>query len=301
VTHTAYLGPSGSFTEAALAGLGIPLDRAVPYPSVQQALRAAHHGPADAAVVPWENSVEGPVTATVDALARHPGLRITGETVLRVEFVLAVPPGRASDPVRRVLTHPHAHAQCRDWLEEHLPEAEFVPAGSTAEAARTVAEAAAPGVAAIAAPATATGYGLELLAEGIGARPDAVTRFVRVGRDDAQPGPTGEDRSTLFVPLTGPVGELQDVLREFSRTRTQLTAVLPRPAGDGLGRYSFLLECEGHIEQPAVRTTVDALRRRFGRTRFLGSYPRAAARPLHAPTVPATTSPNTPITPTTAR
>ncbi|MEY9847309.1 prephenate dehydratase [Streptacidiphilus sp. MAP5-3] len=300
MTHTAYLGPSGSFTEAALAGLGTPRDRAVPYASVQQALAAARTGAADAAVVPWENSVEGPVTATVDALARHPGLSITGETLLRVEFVLAAPSGHASAPVRRVLTHPHAHAQCRDWLEERLPHAEFVPTGSTAEAARTVAEAGVPGDAAIAAPATAAGYGLDLLAEGIGDRPDAVTRFVRVvrvslegrdGRDDPLPAPTGEDRSTLFVPLAGPVGELQDVLREFTRTRTPLTAVLPRPAGDGLGRYSFLLECEGHIDQPAVRTTVDALRRRFTKTRFLGSYPRAVTRPLLTPTTPTPTLP----------
>ena len=281
MTRTAYLGPSGSFTEAALAGLGTPLEHGVPFPSVRQALEAAVRGDTETAVVPWENSVEGAVTATVDALARHPDLRITGETLLRVEFALAVAPGGSAASVRRVLTHPHAHAQCRDWLETYLPGAEFVPCGSTAEAARAVAANASLSLAAIAAPAAAIGYGLELLAEDIGAHPDAVTRFVRVGREHTAPEPTGTDRSTLLLPLAGRIGELQYALQEFSRNRARLTAVLPRPTGDGLGRYSFLLECEGHIAQSSVRTTVDALRRRFEKTRFLGSYPRAAAsRPL---------------------
>ncbi|MFB7663092.1 prephenate dehydratase [Kitasatospora sp. NPDC056138] len=280
--HTAYLGPSGSFTEAALAGLGIPPEQALPYPGVQEALEAARTGAADAAVVPWENSVEGVVTATVDALVDRAELSITGETLLRVEFALAAPPGGSLASVRRVLTHPHAHAQCRGWLAEHLPHAEFLPAGSTAQAARTVAEAGSGDLAAIASPTTVTGYGLDLLARGIGARPDAVTRFVRVSRGRAVPVPTGADRSTLVVPLAGRIGELNAVLDEFSRTGTRLTSVLSRPTGDGLGRYSFLLECEGHITQPAVLTTVAALRRRVETTLFLGSYPRAH-RPLPPP------------------
>ncbi|MBP8538762.1 hypothetical protein [Streptomyces sp. MK37H] len=112
----------------------------------------------------------------------------------------------------------------------------------------------------------------------IGARPDAVTRFVRVARRTARSSPTGADRSTLVVPLADKVSELHTVLCEFVRTSVPLTSVLSRPSGAGFGGYSFLLECEGHIDEPSVGSVVAALRRRNGRTVFLGSYPRATLK-----------------------
>ncbi|MFI0774318.1 prephenate dehydratase [Streptomyces sp. NPDC021212] len=272
---TAYLGPSGSFTEAALAGLGVRSGAAAPYPSVRQALDAVRGGTAEAAVVPWENSVEGAVNASVDALTHSENLCITGETLLPVQFALAVPPGGSLSSVRQVLTHPHAHAQCRTWTDIHLPHADFVASSSTAQAAREVGTSRAPSSAAIASPKTLARYGLDVVAQSIGARPDAVTRFVKIARRKRPSLPTGSDRSTLVVPLAGKVSDLHDVLHEFVRTSVPLTSVLSRPSGAGFGGYSFLLECEGHIDEPPVGSVVAALRRRNSRIVFLGSYPRA--------------------------
>ncbi|MFB7513123.1 prephenate dehydratase [Streptomyces sp. NPDC056144] len=282
----AYLGPSGSFTEAALNGLGVPGSTAVPYPTVRQALDAVRRGEAAAGVVPWENSVEGSVTESVDSLTTGKDLAIVGETLLRVEFALAVPAGGDLGTVREVVTHPVAHAQCRAWLHTHLPQAAVVTAGSTAQAARDVGASGAPGRAAIAAPGTLRRYGLEVLATGIGDRPDAVTRFVKVARPPV-PGahprahPTGVDRTSLVVPLADQMQHLHAVLEEFVRSKVPLTAVLSRPGGFGLGTYSFLLECEGHVDDPGVGFVVAALARRHAAF-VLGSYPRADQPPRPA-------------------
>lgn len=270
----AYLGPSGSFTEAALNGLHVPHDTAVPYPSVRQALDAVRRGEATAAVIPWENSVEGAVTSSVDALATGRDLRITGETLLRVEFALAVPPTGALASIRRVLTHPHAHAQCRTWLDDHLPRADVVTTASTAQAAREVGNATAPDLAAIAAPNTLRRYGLHIVASDIGARRDAVTRFVKVAPPTAGSLPTGADRTSLVVPLADKMQQLHSVLEEFASASVPLTAVLSRPGGSGLGDYFFLLECEGHVDDPSVGLVVAALAQRHA-VLILGSYPRA--------------------------
>ncbi|MEV5322020.1 prephenate dehydratase [Streptomyces sp. NPDC052687] len=273
----AYLGPQGSFTEAAVRGLGVPRGAAVPYPTVRQVLDAVRRGTQQAGVVPWENSVEGAVTESVDALAGGRDLVIVAETLLRVEFALAVVPAGSLAAVRQVVTHPVAHAQCRTWLGAHLPRAEVVSAASTAQAARDVAAAGAPHRAAIAAPDALRRYGLDIVAHGIGDRTDAVTRFVQVSRPvAATSGPTGADRTSLVVPLAGQMQHLHAVLEEFTRRGVALTAVLSRPGGFGLGTYSFLLECEGHLDDAPVRTVVDALVRRHAAF-VLGSYPRAGA------------------------
>ncbi|MGA5806975.1 prephenate dehydratase [Streptomyces cellulosae] len=270
----AYLGPPGSFTEAALEGLHVPAHTAVPYPSVRQALDAVRHGAAASAVIPWENSVEGSVTTSVDALAAAGDLRIIGETLLRVEFALAVPPSGTLASVRRVLTHPHAHAQCRTWLDDHLPQAEVVTAPSTAHAAREVGGAATAGLAAIAAPNTLRRYGLDIVASDIGCGQDPVTRFVRVAAPTAGSLSTGADRTSLIVRLADQMHHLHGVLEEFARSSVPLTAVLSRPGGSGLGDYFFLLECEGHVDDPPVALVVAALTRRHAAL-VLGSYPRA--------------------------
>jgi prephenate dehydratase len=270
----AYLGPAGSFTEAALSGLDVPHDSAVPYSTVRQALDAVRRGEATAGVIPWENSVEGSVTESVDTLAAGRDLRIVGETLLRVEFALAVPPAGTLASVRQVLTHPVAHAQCRAWLGDNLPWADTVTATSTAQAAREVATGAVPGRAAIASPDTLRRYGLDILASGIGDRRDAVTRFVKVARPVTGSLPTGVDRTSLVVPLADKMQHLHTVLEEFARSCIPLTAVLSRPGGFGLGTYSFLLECEGHVDDPAVGPVVAALAQRHAAF-VLGSYPRA--------------------------
>jgi prephenate dehydratase len=269
-----YLGPPGSFTEAALNGLDVPSDEAVPYPNVRQALDAVRRGDAEAAVIPWENSVEGAVTSSVDALVAARTLGITGETLLRVEFALAVPPAGTLASIRRVLTHPHAHAQCRTWLDDHLPGAEVVTTSSTAHAAQEVGKEAAPDLAAIAAPNTLRRYGLDIVADDIGARQDAVTRFVKVAPPMLGSLSTGADRTSLVVPLADKMHYLHTILEEFARSSVPLTAVLSRPGGSGLGDYFFLLECEGHVDDPSVARVVASLALRHAAF-VLGSYPRA--------------------------
>jgi prephenate dehydratase len=276
----AYLGPPGSFTEAALSGLDVPHDSAVPYPTVRAALDAVRRGKATAGVIPWENSVEGSVTESVDAVAAGRDLSIVGETLLRVQFALGVPAGAAAGAlafVGQVLTHPVAHAQCRTWLSDNLPRADVVTTASTAQAAQQVGTAAVPGRAAIAAPNTLRRYGLHVVASDIGDRHDAVTRFVKVTRPTVAAAgsvPTGSDRTSLVVPLADKMQQLHAVLEEFTRFQVPLTAVLSRPGGFGLGTYSFLLECEGHIDDPGVSLVVAALTQRHAAF-VLGSYPRA--------------------------
>lgn len=278
----AYLGPAGTFTEQALRAL--PAARgagAEPYAGVAAALDAVRTGAATGAVVPLENSVEGSVSVTLDELATGVPLVITREVTVAVHLALLGRPGRDMYGVRTVATHPHAAAQCRRWLERHLPDAEVVPMGSTAQAAAMVgaggADGASGGVydAAIAAPIAAEHYGLAVLAHGIGDNPDAVTRFVLVSRPGPLPVRSGADKTTLvaFIRDDHP-GALMEVLDQFALRGVNLTRIESRPTGSALGRYCFSIDCEGHIAEARVGEALMGLRRVCADIRFLGSYPR---------------------------
>ncbi|MGN6302280.1 MAG: prephenate dehydratase, partial [Angustibacter sp.] len=194
-----FLGPAGTFTEAALRQVLPAGADAVAMPSVDAALAAVRAGDLDAAVVPIENSVEGGVSATLDALASGAALRVTREMLVPITFVLAARPGTVLADVRRVASHPHGWAQCRGWVGATLPEAVYVPALSTAAAAEglDVARADAPPYdAAQCAPLAAERFGLEVLAEDVGDNAAAVTRFVLVQRPGEVPEPTGADKTT---------------------------------------------------------------------------------------------------------
>src|SRR5437016_185512 len=172
----AYLGPQGTFTEAALAAFDPGArEGAVPYPSIQATLDAVRDGAADRAIVPIENSVEGAVTATLDELATGPDLAICAELLLPVTFALLARPGTALADVKTVGGHPQAQAQCRRWLAENVPGAEWMPASSNAEAARQAAEGMID--AALAGVFAADRYGLAVLASEVSDVADAVTRF----------------------------------------------------------------------------------------------------------------------------
>lgn len=278
----AYLGPAGTFAEAALRTLPDP-GTAVPSVSVAAALAAVRAGEVDRAVVPFENSVEGSVPTTLDELALGQPLQIVGEVVLPVSFALLVRPGTPLAAVSTVATHPHAEAQCRGWLAHALPVAQVVPAASTADAARLVAD----GVydAAVAAPVAAEHYGLSALAEDIHDTEGAVTRFVVV----SLPGPvcaaTGADRTTAVVSIADDhPGALLEILTEFAVRGVNLTRIESRPTGQGLGRYCFSFDLEGHLADARVGEALSALHRVCADVRFLGSYPKAdghgsAARP----------------------
>src|SRR5690606_21574408 len=177
---------------------------------------------------------------------------------------------------KQVATHPHAAAQCRTWLNTHLPLAEVVPASSTAAAAAALAEGTGAIDAAIAPPIAAERYGLEILAEEIEDRKEAVTRFVLVSRPAPISEPTGADKTSLvaFIRDDHP-GALLEILEEFAVRGVNLTWIQSRPTGDGLGRYCFSIDCEGHIAEARVGEALMGLRRVCADVRFLGSYARA--------------------------
>jgi prephenate dehydratase len=273
----AYLGPEGTFAEAALRTLPAAAKADLqPQPSVAAALEAVRTGDADHALVPIENSVEGSVSTTLDELATGDPLMVTREVLLPVSFALMVRGGTGLHEVRRVATHPHAHAQCRRWLTTVLPDATVVPALSTAEAAATLADGSGTHDAAIAAPIAAERYRLEVLAADIEDNPDAVTRFVLVGRPGQPPLPTGHDKTTLVAFIADDhAGALLEVLTEFAVRGVNLTRIESRPTGQRLGRYCFSIDCEGHVDDARMGEALTGLRRVCPDIRFLGSYPRA--------------------------
>jgi prephenate dehydratase len=276
----AYLGPQGTFAEQALRSVPAAAHAELqPHPTVSSALDAVRGGAAYAALVPLENSVEGSVATTLDELAAGAPLMVIREVVLPVSFRLLARAGTALADVRRVATHPHAHAQCRGWLARMLPEALAVPALSTAAAAAALAEGATTHDAAISAPIAAERYHLEVLAEDIGDNPGAETRFVLVSRPTGPPLPTGTDRSTLVAFLTEDhPGALLEILTEFAVRGVNLTRIESRPTGEQLGRYCFSIDCEGHVDDARVGEAMMGLRRVCAEVRFLGSYPRADGR-----------------------
>ncbi|PPK93186.1 prephenate dehydratase [Kineococcus xinjiangensis] len=284
----AFFGPTGTFTEAALrtvAPAGAPAD---PYPSVDATIAAVRSGLADIGVVPIENSVEGGVSATLDGLAAGDPLLVVGEVVIPVTFVLAARPGTALADVRTVSTHSHAHAQVRRWLDRNLQGARYLPSLSTAAAAAGLAEpvdAEAAGYdAAVCAPLAAARFGLEVLAEDIGDTRGAETRFVLLARPAAPgerpviPAPTGADKTSLvaFLRADHP-GALIEVLEQFVTRGINLSRIESRPTGDALGRYSFSIDCEGHVAESRVGEALMGLHRICERVRFLGSYPQAGS------------------------
>ena len=273
----AYLGPEGTFAEQALLTIPAAAHSDLrPYPTVPAAIDAVRCGAADAALVPLENSVEGSVATTLDELAAGDPLMVVREVVLPVSFFLLARAGTELGDVRRVATHPHAHAQCRRWLAQMLPEALAVPALSTAEAAASLAEGTTSHDAAISAPIAAERYHLSVLATDIGDNPMAQTRFVLVSHPASPPLPTGTDRSTLVAYLTEDhPGALLEILTEFAVRGVNLTRIESRPTGEQLGRYCFSIDCEGHVDDARVGEALMGLRRVCADVRFLGSYPRA--------------------------
>ncbi|WP_354640881.1 prephenate dehydratase [Kitasatospora camelliae] len=282
MTTYAYLGPQGTFAEAALRALPDAAHASwSPYATVSETLEAVRAGVCSTAVVPLENSVRGVVPATLDELASGgTGLHIAAEIEIPVTFALMARPGTTLDEVRRVRSHPHAHGQCRGWLSARLPQAQVLLSTSTAGAAREVGESPQPGDAAIAAPVAAERYGLTVLASGIGERADAVTRFVALRSAGPAPAPTGRDRSSFLLPAEeAGARTIAEILGAFSEQGVGPTWVQSWPSGNRLGSYHFFVDIDGHIEDDDVGEVVMALHRKGIAARFLGSYLRAGAGP----------------------
>ncbi|MEV0985167.1 prephenate dehydratase [Brevibacterium sp. NPDC049920] len=281
MTAFGYLGPEATFTEAALIRLlderGITDAARVPMHNAEAALSGVARGELDGAVVPIENSLEGGVPATLDALTRNGRLQIVAETLVQVTFVLAVRPGTQLSDIRSFATHPHGEAQTRTWISEHLGNAHFLPASSTAAAARDLAAGDVEYQAAICPALAAERYGLEVLAAGIGDRADAITRFVLVRTPADLPAPTGADKTTIVAVLSSDrAGALLELLEQFAARGVNMSRIESRPTGDGLGLYQFSIDLQGHIAEARMAEALMGVHRVARRMQFLGSYPAAA-------------------------
>ncbi|MFF4650330.1 prephenate dehydratase [Streptomyces sp. NPDC001380] len=274
-TRYTYLGPEGTFTEAALRSLPEAATRElVPMVSVPAVLDAVRRGQAAGALVAIENSVEGGVTATVDELATGAPLMIYREVLMPIAFALLVRPGTRLADVKTVTGHPVAQPQVRRWLEAELPDAHWESAASNADGARQVQEGRFDG--AFAGEFAARLYGLEPLATDIHGGRSATTRFVLVGRPGRTSSPTGADKTSAVVWLGDDhPGALLELLQEFAARGVNLMRIESRPTGEGMGKYCFSLDFEGHVTDRRVGEALMGLHRICPRVRFLGSYPRA--------------------------
>ncbi|MEU7177200.1 MULTISPECIES: prephenate dehydratase [Streptomyces] len=270
-----YLGPAGTFTEAALRTLPESATRElVPMVSVPAALDAVRCGDAAAALVPIENSVEGGVTTTLDELASGEPLMIYREVLLPIAFALLVRPGTKLSEVRTVTGHPVAQPQVRKWLAAQLPDAVWESAASNADGARLVQEGRYDG--AFAGEFAAATYGLEPLVTEIHDAQNAATRFVLVGRPARPAAPTGADKTSVVLWLRADhPGALQELLQEYAVRGVNMMRIESRPTGEGIGRYCFSVDAEGHITDRRVGEVLMGLKRVCRKVRFLGSYPRA--------------------------
>ncbi|WP_405585428.1 prephenate dehydratase [Streptomyces sp. NBC_01092] len=275
----AYLGPEGTFTEAALRRLPEAATRElIPYVSVQSALDAVRVGEAEAAFVPIENSVEGGITTTLDELVAGAPLMIYREVLLSITFALLVRPGTELSDIKTVSAHPAAQPQVRNWLRNNLPDAQWESAASNADAARLVQEGQYD--AAFAGEFAAALYGLEALETGIHDAENAQTRFVLVGRPARPAAPSGADKTSVVLwQRDDHPGGLRDLLGEFATRGINLMLLQSRPTGAGIGNYCFCIDAEGHISDRRVAEALMGLKRICLEVRFLGSYPRADMKP----------------------
>ena len=270
----AYLGPAGTFTEAALLKIAAKDDQLIAYANVTAALDAVRKGECSKALVPIENSVEGVVARTLDELAIGEPLVITAETTLPVTFSLMTLDKTDIKDIKSIATHPHAESQCRSYIAKNFPNAQVIETASTAAAAKGLSKG--DYDAAIAAPIAAKNYQLKVIAEDIGDNTTAVTRFVVVEKPGKIPTATGKDRTSLAVFIAiDHAGALLEILNEFAKHQVNLSFIQSRPTGAQLGHYHFIIDTEGHIDDQAVSAAVAGLKQICEDIRFLGSYPQA--------------------------
>lgn len=282
-TKVGYLGPSGTFTEQALLTQSdLAASELVPFDLVHDVLDAVSAGEVDRGFVPIENSIEGTVNFTQDALVFDHDLYILREVVLDIEHCLVAVAGATLDGIREVFSIPVATAQCHGFLRHQLGDVDLFPASSTADAARQVAASGGADRAAIAPRGAAERYGLEVIASDIADHPGNQTRFVLVGRDRL-PAATGHDRTALVVfQRADEPGSLISILQEFAARRINLSHLSSRPTKrGGLGDYCFVIYADGHLEDELMADVLRDLHAKQGTVKFLGSYP-AASKHAHS-------------------
>ena len=276
-SRVGFFGPFGTFTQQALRTLDDLADADhVPYRTVPDILDAVQSGEVDFGFVPIENSIEGMVNFTQDALAFDHDLVIQREVVIDIEHCILAKPGTDLADIAEIRSIPVATAQCHRYLRERLPGATVVAANSTADAAQIVANSDDRTVAALAPRVAADVYGLDVLAADVADHDGNQTRFVLVARSGV-PAPTGHDRTAVVVyQRADEPGSLISILQEFAARRINLSNLFSRPTKDGgLGDYCFIMYADGHIADELVADTLRSLHAKQGRVKFLGSYPAA--------------------------
>ncbi len=269
--QVAFLGPEGTFTQAAaLKHFGYSV-RTVSMNTIDEVFREVESAAVNYGVVPVENSTEGVINHTLDLFMQQSSLVICGEVDLRVHHHLL---GKSQDynSLKRIYSHQQSLAQCREWLNVRLPGVERVPVSSNAEAARRAA-AGEEQVAAIASDIAADIYGLEILEANIEDNPDNTTRFLIIGRQSVAS--SGDDKTSLLVSTPNKPGALHQMLEPFAENTISMSRIESRPSRLANWEYVFFIDINGHVEDEKIIRCLDALREKTSMLKVLGSYPRA--------------------------
>lgn len=270
----AYLGPPGTFTEEALDKFikDISQVKKISFPTVADVIRSVDRGEADEGLVPMENSIEGSVNITQDILTFESEAKIIGEVTIPVKHSLIGKKKIKLDSIKKVISHPHATAQCRKFLSTNLKGAEVIAANSTAEAVKILKEEN-DDIAAIGTKTAAKIYNLEIIENDIEDNKDNKTRFVFIG-NSIQP-KTGNDKTSIvcFLKEDRP-GSLYNILKEFACRNINLTRLESRPAKKDLGDYVFIIDLDGHLHDENIFEAIEVLRKGVYLVKILGSYPK---------------------------
>lgn len=265
----AYMGPKATFSHLATMqqfGLSAQLE---PQKSIPAVFEEVEKGKALYGVVPVENSTEGVITHTLDMFVDS-NLQITAEIILDIHHDLLSRTGRMED-IRKVYSHPQPIAQCRNWLEEHLPNVPLVDVASTAVAAQIVSEDYT--AAAIASELAASMYDLKMVHSRIEDQVNNVTRFLVISRKPSEP--TGNDKTSILFSVKDEPGILYRMLEPFARRGVNLSKIESRPVKTKAWEYIFFLDMVGHVSEQPVREAIEELRGFCQFLKILGSYPKA--------------------------
>lgn len=272
---TGYLGPTGTWAEEALlANTTCSAEETIPFPSVYDVISAVSTGEIEEGIVPMENAIEGSVSATLDILTFDvENVQIVREIVHPIRHRLIARDRLPLSEIERIVSHPHAHAQCRKFIREHLPQAQIAAANSTAEAVLIVSQSDEKW-AAIGSSLAAKNYGCIVLEENIEDYPDNQTRFVMLARSPAPQDLDPPYKTSIVCSIAhDQPGSLLQILQEFAHRYVNLTKIESRPSKKGLGDYVFFIDMEGKKDDPPVAAALKCLDCKLNRVKLLGSYP----------------------------
>ncbi len=264
----AYLGPEASFThQAALSHFGCETNFS-PKPTIGEVFNAVEREAVRWGVVPVENSLEGSVRQTLNRLIATPAV-IRAEIFMKISLCL-LSTARSRKKIKRVYSHSHAFAQCREWVQINIPDCSLMEVGSTAEAARRALEDREG--AAVASRIAASTYGLHILGEGIEDHPENTTRFLVIGKGESEA--TGNDKTSILFTTPHVPGALHRALEPFARKKVNMLRIESHPMRDRMWEYLFFVDFAGHASEKKTARVLEEMRERTTLIKRLGSYPR---------------------------